>query len=141
MNRLAIALAAVTLGLSSLGCTVTVQAGDRGDAALRDAGWTKLGERWVDSKADRDTVQVGASEGRFRSIMIVVEHSALEMNEIDVEFGDKSHFKPEVRHTFAQNSRSRVIDLPGDRRVVRNVTFKYGNLPGGGKAQVELWAK
>lgn len=34
-----------------------------------------------------------------------------------------------------------MIDLPGDKRVIKHVTFEYGNLPGGGRAQVELWAR
>jgi hypothetical protein len=32
-----------------------------------------------------------------------------------------------------------VIDLPGGARVIRRVEFRYGNLPGGGRARVELW--
>jgi hypothetical protein len=34
-----------------------------------------------------------------------------------------------------------VIDLPGDARVIRSVEFRYGNLPGGGRAKAELWAE
>ncbi len=34
-----------------------------------------------------------------------------------------------------------VIDLPGDKRVIKRVEFKYTDLPGGGDAQVELWGK
>jgi len=34
-----------------------------------------------------------------------------------------------------------VIDLPGSERVIRTVEFRYGNLPGGGRAQAELWAQ
>jgi hypothetical protein len=40
---------------------------------------------------------------------------------------------------FAPNTKTRVIDLPGGARVIRRVEFRYGNLPGGGRAQVELW--
>jgi hypothetical protein len=34
-----------------------------------------------------------------------------------------------------------VIDFPGDERVIKFVDFKYRNLPGGGKAKVQVWAK
>jgi hypothetical protein len=105
------------------------------------ADWTKLGERWVDGTNDRDVIAVGAREGRYRRIMVVVEHSALEMYDLVVTFDDGTHFSPATRHVFSPNTRSHVIDLPGGQRTIRNVEFRYGNLPGGGRAQAELWAQ
>jgi hypothetical protein len=105
------------------------------------ADWNKLGERWVDGTHDRDTIPVGADEGSYRRLMIVVEHSALEMYDLEVRFADGSVFSPQTRHVFAANTRSHVIDLPGSRRSIRSVEFRYGNLPGGGRAQAELWAQ
>ena len=103
--------------------------------------WRKLGERWVDGTHDRDVIWVGAREGGYRRIMIVVEHSALEMYDVVVTFGDGSSFSPPTRHVFAANTRSHVIDLPGARRAIHSVEFRYGNLPGGGRAEAELWAE
>jgi hypothetical protein len=103
--------------------------------------WIKLGERWVDGTHDRDVIPVGAREGAYRRIMIVVENSALEMYDVDVTFGDGSVFSPRTRHIFAAETRSHVIDLPGTRRYIRTVEFHYGNLPGGGRAKAELWAE
>lgn len=107
----------------------------------RRADWTKLGERWVDGGNDRDVISVGGRDGDFRRIMIVVENSALEMYDVDVVFGDGSQFSPRTRHVFGPSTRSNVIDLPGNRRTIRTVAFRYGNLPGGGKAKAELWAE
>jgi hypothetical protein len=109
--------------------------------AERGDDWTKLGERWVDGGNDRDVISVGGRDGEFRRIMIVVENSALEMHDIDVVFGDGSKFSPRTRHVFGPSTRSSVIDLPGTRRTIRTVAFRYGNLPGGGKAKAELWAE
>ena len=103
--------------------------------------WNKLGERWVDGSRDRDVIPVGGRYGAYRRIMIVVEHSALEMDDVVVRFADGSAFSPQTRHVFAANTRSHVIDLPGSRREIRSVEFRYGNLPGGGRAQAELWAQ
>ena len=105
------------------------------------ADWSKLGERWVDGTRDRDVIPVGERYGAYRRIMIVVEHSALEMNGVVVHFDDGTAFAPSTRHVFAANTRSHVIDLPGARRNIRSVEFRYGNLPGGGRAQAELWAQ
>jgi hypothetical protein len=42
---------------------------------------------------------------------------------------------------FGKGTATRDIDLPGDRRGIKKVELKYGNLPGGGRAQVEVWAR
>jgi hypothetical protein len=104
-------------------------------------GWERLGEREVNGGVDYDTIQVGAREGRFRKIMLVVEDSAVEMFGMTVHFGDGSDFSPPTRLVFAKDSRSHTIDLPGDQRVITRVDFKYGNLAGGGNAHVELWGR
>jgi hypothetical protein len=103
--------------------------------------WIKLGERSVDGTHDRDVIRVGARDGSFRRIMIVVEDSALEMHDVVVKFADGTEFSPRTRHVFAAETRSHVIDLPGNRRIIRAVEFRYGNLPGGGRAEAELWAQ
>jgi hypothetical protein len=105
------------------------------------ADWNKLGERWVDGTRDRDVIRVGARDGAYRRIMIVVENSALEMHDVVVHFGDGTSFSPPTRHVFAANTRSHVIDLPGTRRDIQSIEFRYGNLPGGGRAQAEVWAQ
>jgi hypothetical protein len=115
---------------------------DARDRKVEDrTGWDKLGERMVDGKVDRDTIPVGRADGRFSRVMLVVEHSALELFDVDIVFADGSKHSPGTRLVFTKDTRSRMIDLPGDKRVIKQVTFKYGNLPGGGRAQVELWAR
>lgn len=106
-----------------------------------DAGgrWKLLGERTVHGRFDKDVVDVGAREGTFQKLEVRVKGSALEMYDIKVVFGDGSDFHPETRLVFGKGSWSRVIDLPGNQRVVRRVEFKYGNLPRGGRARVRLF--
>lgn len=113
----------------------------RDRAAPSMSGWTRLGERWVNHGADHDTILVGAVEGRFTSVALRVEHSALELFDITITFGDGTTFSPGTRLIFAEDTASRTIDLPGGARVIRRVDFHYANLPGGGRAQLELWAR
>ena len=103
--------------------------------------WDKLGERMVDGKGDKDTIAVGRGDGRFSAIQLKVEQSALELLDVVVTFGDGSTFSPPTRLVFGNGTTSRVIDLPGDKRVIKKVDFKYANLPKGGRAQIELWAR
>ena len=114
---------------------------ERREHAADGHDWTRLGERRVDGAHDRDVIAVGAREGTFRKIMIVVEHSAVEVHDVVVTFGDGSHFSPATQLVFSPNTRSSVIDLPGAERTIKNVEFRYGNLPGGGRAEVQLWAR
>ena len=103
--------------------------------------WKKLGERTVNGKLDKDTIIVGADDGLFSAIQVKVENSSLEMRDIKVNFGNGSSFSPPTKLVFAPNQTTRVIDLPGEKRVIKSVEFKYSNLPGGGNARVELWGR
>ena len=106
-----------------------------------EGGWERLGVREVDGKLDRDVIEVGARDGHFRAIQIQVDGSAIEMFEIKVTFGDGQVFEPSTRLVFDKDSKSRVIDLPGERRIIRRVEFKYGRLSRERRAHVELWAR
>lgn len=110
-------------------------------AAWDPAGWELLGETWVEGKTDKDKIQVGHKEGRFSKLMLVVEKSDLEMLDMEIEFGNGQKASPEVRQFFRENTRTRAIDLPGETRVIKNITFRYGNLPGGGRARVAVYGK
>jgi hypothetical protein len=140
--RTTIAFVILLTGLA-LGCA---HRGGGGREAPREhsvepgGDWRKLGERSVDGAHDRDVIAVGAREGAYRRIMIVVEHSPLEMYDVTVNFTDGSRYSPATRHVFGANTRSHVIDLPGARRTIRSVEFSYGNLPGHGRAHAEVWA-
>jgi hypothetical protein len=142
MTRLGLWLA-LLLGLTAgMGCAHRVEPREvHHEYVERRGDWVRLGERWVDGVRDRDVITVSAREGHYRRIMIVVENSALEMFDVTVTFGDGERFSPVTRHIFSANTRSHTIDLPGHERVIRTVEFRYGNLPGGGRARAELWAE
>ena len=109
--------------------------------AFDPAGWELLGETMVDGKSDMDRIPVGKKEGRFTNLMLVVENSDLEMIDMEIEFNNGQKVSPDVRQFFRENSRTRAIDLPGEKRFIKNVTFHYRNLPGGGRARVALYGK
>ena len=87
--------------------------------------WELLGRKDVSFLVERDTIDVGRSEGRFRVLKFVVEGAPVEMRDIRVTFGDGSTFHPETQLRFAENSVSRTVDLPGRRRVIRKIDFVY----------------
>jgi len=105
-------------------------------------GWTMLGEQRVDSnREDTDKIAVSRWDNRFRRLMVVVLDSDLEMIDLSVKFARGAPYHPQVNATFRENSRTKAIDLPGDKRAIRWIEFKYRNLPGGGRARVQVWAR
>lgn len=115
---------------------------DKGRPGEPGEGWRRLGERLVSFRAERDVIS-GLGDGRFRKIMIVVKDADLEMFDVRVVFGNGESFSPATRLHFGSDSRSRVIDLPGDARTVRRVEFAYKSVAGGGdgRANVEVFGK
>jgi hypothetical protein len=92
-----------------------------GAAAQR---WEELGSRRVRLTAERDVIDVGATDGLFTAIRIEADGD-IEMFNIRVVFADGSDFSPNTRVTFREGTRSRVIDLPGAARAIRRVSFAY----------------
>jgi len=133
MNRRIFVAVVLGLGAWLLACG--------GSRAGTGARWEFLGERVVRGQVDTDIIEVGRVEGRFRQIRFDVKGSALEMFDVVVTFGDGEKFSPETRFVFRRGEWSRIIDLPGAERIIRSVKFSYGNLPGGGRARLKLYAR
>jgi len=104
-------------------------------------GWTMLGEKQVDGRNDRDVIRVGRMEGRFTKLTVVVEDSDVELYDMLITFGSGQRYSPDMRQVFRNGQRTRAIDLPSEARFINRIEFRYGNLPGGGRARVQVWAK
>ena len=87
--------------------------------------WELLGQREVDFRADRDVIEVGRSEGRFQKIRVVVRGAPLELRDLKVVFADDSVFDPVSRDRVLREDSAYVFDLPGQRRVIKRITFLY----------------
>ncbi|HLU67332.1 MAG TPA: hypothetical protein VKZ63_13700, partial [Kofleriaceae bacterium] len=109
--------------------------------AWNSTGWTQLGKTVVRGKNATGVISVGKKEGKFTKMMIVVTDSEMALNGVEVQFSNGTKWSPQVKHFFRENERTRAIDFPGSARHIKKVTFKYGNLPGGGRATVEVWAR
>jgi hypothetical protein len=132
-------LIAAALALACGGCFAR-EARPAEAHAMRN-GYVYLGERFVNGGVDHDMIHVGRRDGQFTSIMLVVENAPVELYDLLVTFGNGQVYEPHTRLVFGPDSTSRMIELPGGARFIRRVDFRYGNLPGGGQAKVELWAR
>jgi hypothetical protein len=129
------------IALSTLtGCFVAAHPAE--NHAARN-GYVYLGDRWVRGGGQAVHEAIGGlrNDGRFRSMMLVIEHAPVEVYDLVVTFGDNQTFRPGTRLTFGPDSTTREIDLPGGERIIRRVDFVVANLPGDGRAKLELWAR
>jgi hypothetical protein len=104
-------------------------------------GWTLLGEQTVSGRIDRDVINVGRHEGRFGKLTLVVLDDDLELLELTIRFGDGTRYEPRVQHYFRENTRTRAVDLPPNGGSIERIDLKYRNLPGGGRARVQVWGQ
>src|SRR5689334_1120097 len=73
---------------------------------------------------------------------MVVYDSDLQLDAFVVTFGNNETFAVDkIKHVFKENSRSKVIDLPGDDRRIKQIDVAYSNRPGGGKARAEIYGR
>jgi len=101
-------------------------------------GWTMLGEKTVDGRTDVDQVDFSQKQGRVSKITIVVLDSDLEMTDLKVLYVSGKDVHPTDKQFFREDSRTRVIRLDSNE-ILRAVIFHYRNLPGGGRARVQVW--
>jgi hypothetical protein len=149
-------LLAVVVGFSAflISCTVSTETRQGGgeqekpvrheDPYVRDwHQWELLGERRVDSssRADHDSIEIGRREGKFSELAIRIENSRIELSEMAVTFTNGETYKTRDSMIFNADSTSRIISLPGDRRSIAKVDFWYRDLPGGGRANVQLYGR
>ena len=88
-------------------------------------GWVMLGQSHVDGAVDHDRIVITAARGEFRALRIRVENSAIIFDRVLVHFGDGSTMPIAIRGRVGAGGQTRVLDLPGNRRVINSVEFWY----------------
>lgn len=87
--------------------------------------WVFLGQRHVNDRAERDTVEVTASEGSFDAIQIRVKRSAVRFYKVTVVYGAGTSDELELRDVIPAGGQSRALDLRGANRFIKRVEFAY----------------
>ncbi|MFT5859406.1 MAG: hypothetical protein ACI865_001507 [Flavobacteriaceae bacterium] len=87
--------------------------------------WDRLGSRAVDYKVDFDVIHVGARDGSFTKLKVAVTGGALNMHRMVVTYMNGTKEEIELRHNFKKGSTSRVIDIRGGKRLIKNIKFFY----------------
>lgn len=102
--------------------------------------WDFLGQAHVDGRSDHDRIRVNNS-GSFRALQLGIRDGAIEFYKVVVHFDNGEDHQVEIRDRIAANEKTRVIDLPGDRRRIRSVEFWYGKGNWRTRPTVNLWGR
>ena len=112
------------------------------NSAVLLPGWEKLGQRKVNFKVDRDEIFVGRFEGFFDALQVKVKNGPINMHRMIVNFRNGQTTEIELRNNFEAGSESRVIDLPGNNRIITTIVFWYDTKGfANSKAVLEIWGR
>ena len=115
-NILIISLATAFLfGLSSFTTSETNQKGE----------WIHLGSKKVNWGIEKDVIEVGRHEGSFSKLKIKVRGGDVNMRKMMVTYGNGNTEHIPLKFHFKKGAESRVIDLKGEKRKIKKITFWY----------------
>ncbi|MGL4520491.1 MAG: hypothetical protein ACRCUJ_12675 [Phocaeicola sp.] len=128
-------LALLLMLLMTVVCTASAQTIGR---------WEKLGEKTVNFKADRDVIRSG-HKGVFTRLKIRVDNAPVEFDRVLVEYGNGEKQEITVRQKIRAGGETREINLRGNRRNIKKITFHYSTdkkrHDSRGKGIVSVWAR
>ncbi len=126
---------ALTVVLAALSFVFSVQAGT--DWAK---DWRKLGSVPVNFSSDRDEIRC-AGKGFVRQIVVEVRKTAVNFDDMNVHLVNGTVVDVPLRAVVRAGERSRIIDLPGEARLIKKIVFRYRGVGGGskGRAEVVVW--
>lgn len=94
------------------------------------ANWTELGCKQVALFGrDRDSVEVGRREGRFKAIRLHVRGADVEMLDLRVIYANGAPDDIPVRRVIRQGDRTAPLDLRGFERSIQRVDMVYRLIP------------
>lgn len=103
--------------------------------------WEHLGQSHVDGKNDHDNIKVN-KRGTFTAIQLGIKGGDIEFQRVLVHFENGEDTEVRVQERIRAGGRTRVIDLPGNRRDIRSVEIWYarGNWSSK-KPTLNLWGR
>jgi hypothetical protein len=92
--------------------------------------WVELGCKRVSLfGVDRDTINVGRREGRFKAIRLHVTGADIQLLDLTVIYANGSPDTLRVRSTLREGDRTRALDLKGWERSIDRVEMTYVTIP------------
>jgi len=104
--------------------------------------WEYLGESNVDGRFDRDKIEVGRDEGRFRALQIRVSNAPIYFQRVIVHYENGTSEVLHFRNRIPAGGQTRVFNLRGHHRAIDSVEFFYARGSGwSAKPKVRLFGR
>jgi hypothetical protein len=104
--------------------------------------WKLLGTKLVTFRTEKDIIPVGADEGVYKKIKLTVKRSGVNFKDMKVHFANGDIIDVQIRRVIPAGGETRVIDLPGNNRIIKQVVFWYESTTKNAKrATVRLWGR
>jgi hypothetical protein len=88
--------------------------------------WEYLGDAHVDGAQDHDSIKVGRAAGAYRAIQLCISGGAINFERVIVRYGNGEKEEIPIRAHIPDGGQTRVIDLPGHRRIIKSLDLWYG---------------
>jgi hypothetical protein len=92
----------------------------------RKEQWEYLGDSHVDGAQDHDSIKVGRSAGNYRAIQLRISGGAIHFERVIVRYGNGTQEEIPIRAHIPDGGQTRVIELPGERRIIQSLDLWYG---------------
>ncbi len=112
------------------------------DGIQEHGRWEKLGQRRVNYGLDRDEIMVTAREGFFTALKLKVKNGGVNLHRCVVHYRNGQTQTIKIGQTVRPGQETRVLDLPGKRRIITKVVFWYDTKNfARRRGIVELWGR
>jgi hypothetical protein len=81
------------------------------------------------------------NRGSFRGLQLGVKGGAIEFQRVLVHFENGEDTDLPIRERIEDRGRTRVMDLPGDRRRIRSIEFWYSKEGWRSRPMVNVWGR
>lgn len=106
------------------------------------ARWKLLGTQAVGFGVDKDVIRVGADDGAFKSLVLVVRKNDIFLHRMTVVFGNGDRQDMRIDDTLRDGERTRSLDLEGRQRVIDRIELVYKSRPNfKGQAVIEVYGE
>ena len=92
-------------------------------ATVTSAQWRNLGTKEVTDRAEEDTFHISSARGQFSRLRFRVGRNPVRIQRMEINYASGEKDEIELRNLIGANRYSRIIDVEGRNRFIRNVKF------------------
>jgi hypothetical protein len=103
--------------------------------------WELLGEKEVDRVKEWDVFNAKGN-GIYTAFKLKVLNSRVKFEKMVIEYDNGRKQSVDLNKEIEENGESRIIDVVGDRRKIKSISFRYSTRGAfNDKAKVQVWGR